>query len=216
MIGGAPASLAAMRLVIDMTVARQAPHAGTARYAREVLSAMTAAPPPGGQIFAVGGWPRLRSGERMRPLRRVANLGVDVGWLTTGALAAAARRRADAWFGPANLLPPTLPRPMIVTIHDVNFLTVPGSYDRGYTRYATRMFTLSARRAARVVTGSQAARNEVVARLEVDPRRVSVVHPGADVVPLGGIARDVRDPRHAPAPGLKRASSTPSSNSPSQ
>jgi alpha-1,3-rhamnosyl/mannosyltransferase len=100
--------------------------------------------------------------------------------LTTGALAAAARRRADAWFGPANLLPPTLPRPMIVTIHDVNFLTVPGSYDRGYTRYARRMFLLSARRAARVVTGSQSARDEVVARLDVDPRRVSVVHPGAD------------------------------------
>jgi glycosyltransferase involved in cell wall biosynthesis len=169
-----------MRLVIDMTVASQAPHAGTARYAREVLAAMSAIRPPGAQLLPVNGWKRLRSSDRLRPLRRVANLGVDLGWLTTGALAAAARHRADAWFGPANLLPPTLPRPMVVTIHDVNFLTVPGSYDDGYTRYATRMFVLSARRAARVVTGSQSARDEVVARLGVDPRRVSVVHPGAD------------------------------------
>jgi hypothetical protein len=148
-----------MRLVIDMTVASQAPHAGTARYAREVLSAMTAAPPPGAQIFPVGGWPRLRSGQRMRPLRRVANLGVDVGWLTTGALAAAARRRADAWFGPANLVPPTLPRPMIVTIHDVNFLTVPGSYDRGATRFARSMCGPGEPGPAIVVSGSLAARD---------------------------------------------------------
>jgi glycosyltransferase involved in cell wall biosynthesis len=169
-----------MRLVIDMTVARQAPHAGTARYAREVLAAMAAAPPRGAQLIPVSGWPRLQSSDRLRPLRRVANLGVDVGWLTTGALAAARRHRADAWFGPANLLPPALPRPMVVTIHDVNFLTMPGMYDRGYTRYATRAFRLSARRATRVVTGSHAARNEVVARLGVDPARVSVVYPGVD------------------------------------
>ncbi|HUP83069.1 MAG TPA: glycosyltransferase family 1 protein [Candidatus Limnocylindria bacterium] len=169
-----------MRLVIDMTVASQAPHGGTARYAREVLAAMTGAPPPGAQLIPLNGWPRWRSNQRLRPLRRVANLGLDVGWFTTGALAAAARHRADAWFGPANLLPPTLPRPMVVTIHDLNFLTLPGTYDRGYTRYATRAFRLSARRATRVVTGSQAAREDIVAKLDVDPGRVAVVHPGAD------------------------------------
>jgi glycosyltransferase involved in cell wall biosynthesis len=169
-----------MRLVIDMTVARQAPHAGTARYAREVLGAMRAAAPRDAQLIALNGWPRWRGSPRLRQLRRVANLGADVGWLTTGALAAAARHRADVWFGPANVVPPTLPRPMVVTMHDVNFLTVPGSYDRGYTRYATRTFQLSARRATRVVTGSRAARDELVARLGVDPERVSVVYPGAD------------------------------------
>ena len=169
-----------MRLVIDMTVAGQAPHGGTARYAREAQAAMGAAPPAGAQLIPVGGWSRWRSSSGLRPLRRVANLGVEVGWLTTGALAAAARHRADAWFGPANLLPPTLPRPMVVTIHDLNFLAVPGAYDRGYMRYATRAVRLSARRAARVVTGSHAARDQVVAHLEVDPGRVSVIYPGAD------------------------------------
>lgn len=169
-----------MRLVIDMSVVRHAPHAGTARYAREVMAAMAAAPPAGAQLVAVNGWPRWRAAERLRPLRRVANLGADVGWLTTGALAAAARHRADAWFGPANVLPPALPRPMVVTIHDLNFMTVPGTYDRGYASYAARAFRLSARRAARVVTGSKAARDEVVSRLGVDPGRISVVYPGVD------------------------------------
>ena len=169
-----------MRVAIDMTVVRQAPHAGTARYAREVLAAMTAAPPPGAQLVPVSGWPRWRANARLRPLQRVANLGIEAGWLAGGAMAAAARNRADAWFGPANVVPPALPRPMLVTIHDLNFLTLPGSYDRGYARYAARVFRLSARRATRVVTGSNASRDEVVARLDVDPRRVTVVYPGAD------------------------------------
>jgi glycosyltransferase involved in cell wall biosynthesis len=141
---------------------------------------MAAAAPVDARLIPVGGWPRWRPSERLRPLRRVANLGIDVGWLTAGALAAAARHRADAWFGPANVLPPTLPRPMLVTIHDLNFLTVPGTYDPGYARYATRAVRLAARRATRVVTVSNASRDQLVARLDVDPARVSVVHPGAD------------------------------------
>ena len=169
-----------MRVAIDMSVVRQAPYAGTARYAREVLAAMTAAPPPGAQLIPVSGWPRWRATARLRPLQRVANLAIDASWLAGGAMAAAARSHADAWFGPANVVPPALPRPMLVTIHDLNFLTLPGSYDRGYARYAARVFRLSARRATRVVTGSNASRDEVVARLDVDPRRVTVVYPGAD------------------------------------
>jgi glycosyltransferase involved in cell wall biosynthesis len=169
-----------MRLAIDMTVVRQAPFAGTARYAREVFGAMSAVFPPGAQIIPVSGWPRWRAPARLRPIQRVTNLGLDAGWLTGGAMAAAARHRVDAWFGPANLLPPALPRPMIVTIHDLNFLTVPGSYDSGYARYAARTFRLSARRASRVVTGSKASRTEVVDRFDLDPAKVSVVYPGAD------------------------------------
>jgi glycosyltransferase involved in cell wall biosynthesis len=169
-----------MRLVIDMTVARQAPHAGTARYARELLAAMSANPPTGATLMPVDGWPRWRPGKLPRPLRRVANLGVDVGWLTTGALAAAARRRADAWFGPANVVPAALPRPMVVTIHDLNFLAVPGTYDPGYARYATRAFRLSARRATRIVTVSNASRDVLAERLDVDPAKVTVIYPGAD------------------------------------
>ncbi|MEP7360053.1 MAG: glycosyltransferase family 1 protein [Chloroflexota bacterium] len=169
-----------MRLAIDMSVVRQAPYAGTARYAREVFAAMSAVPPAGSELIAVSGWPRWRARPRLRPLQRAANLGLDAAWLTGGAMATAARRRADAWFGPANVLPLTVPRPMVVTIHDLNFLTVPGAYDRGYARYAAGAFRLSARRATRVVTGSKSSRDEVVARFDLDPGRVSVVYPGAD------------------------------------
>src|SRR4051794_31249072 len=66
-----------MRLAIDLTVVRQAPFGGTARYAREVFGAMSAAPLPESQLIAVGGWPRWRTNARLRPLQRVANLGLD-------------------------------------------------------------------------------------------------------------------------------------------
>lgn len=169
-----------MRLAIDMTVVRQAPHAGTARYAREVLGAMSAGAPSGARLIPVSGWPRWRASARLRPVQRVTNLVIDATWLAGGALATAARHRADAWFGPANVLPPALPRPMVVTIHDLNFLTVPGAYDRGYTRYAARTFRLSARRATRVVANSKSTRDQVIKLFDLDPARVSVVYPGAD------------------------------------
>lgn len=181
-----------MRLVIDMSVVRQAPHAGTARYAREVMAAMSATLPHGAHLLPVSGWPRWRGAPRVRSVQRVANLGIEVGWLAGGALAVAARRRADGWFGPANLLPPALPRPMVVTIHDLNFLAVPGTYDRAYTRYAERAFRLSAQRATRIVTVSKASRDQVAALLGVDPGKVSVVYPGADhlatIAPAGSAA----------------------------
>jgi len=152
---------------------------------------MAAAQPPGAQLLPVSGWPRWRAASRARPVQRVANLGIEVGWLTAGALAAAARGRADAWFGPANVLPPTLPRPMLVTIHDLNVLTVPGAYDRGYVRYAERAFRSSAQRAARVVTVSNSSRDQVASLLGVDLGKVSVVYPGADH--LASVAPSDRD-----------------------
>jgi glycosyltransferase involved in cell wall biosynthesis len=185
-----------MRLAIDMTVVRQAPYAGTARYAREVSGAMAAASPAGAELIQVTGWPRWRASARLRPLQRVTNLAIEASWLTGGALAAATRHRADAWFGPANVVPPALPRPMVVTIHDLNFLTVPGSYDRGYARYAATTFRLSARRATRVVTGSKSARDHVVAQFDLDPARVSVVYPGADhLATVAPTPRDLGLPR---------------------
>ena len=92
-----------MRLAIDMTVLRQAPHAGTARYAREAFAAMAAAPPPGAVILPVSGWPRWRAAARLRPVQRLANLGLDAGWLAGGALAAAARTITVPMTAPVSL-----------------------------------------------------------------------------------------------------------------
>jgi len=79
---------------------------------------------------------------------------------------------------PANLTSGRTSVPQVVTIHDFNFLTQPGTYDRGYARYAQREFFLSARRATRVTAPSSHSRSEIVRHLGIDPTRIDVVYPG--------------------------------------
>jgi len=170
-----------VRLGFDASIERQAPHAGTARYARELYVHMAAGRPDGDELVRLEGWPRWRpTSGRARPFRRVVNLTTDIGWLTGGSIAAAAARSLNAWFGPANSVPWLLPRPTIVTIHDVNLLTVPETYDPGFVRYATTSMRIAARRAARVITSSEWSRDQIIGHLGLDPARVSTVYPGLD------------------------------------
>jgi len=107
-----------MRLAYDLSILRHPP-AGTARYATELLRAMRIIA-GSDEIDETMGWPR---GPRGGSVRRIWNLGSDLGGLTVGAVAVAARRRSDAWFSPANVLPLALPRPKIVSILDTNVVT---------------------------------------------------------------------------------------------
>lgn len=164
-----------MKLAYDLSILRHPP-AGTAVYARELLRAMVNAG-GGDRIIPTNGWPRVARGGL---LRRGANLAVDVGWLTLGSAAVAARNHVDAWYSPANVLPTSIRRPMIVTIHDVNFLAIDGHYDRAFALYAERAFRGSARRAAAVLTISEFSRGQLIERLGVPADRITVAYPGID------------------------------------
>src|SRR5674476_661805 len=136
-----------MRLGFDLSILRY-PYAGTARYAEELLAAMTAVCRPADVVITAPGWRRLRRGHRVL---RVVNLASDLAWTTVGVPAIALLRDVDVWYSPANIVPPLNACPSIVTIHDVNFLLNPGAYDRGYARYAEVLFLMSARRATHVI-----------------------------------------------------------------
>lgn len=167
-----------MRLGFDLSILRH-PYSGTARYAEELVAAMTSVCRPDDEVITARGWRRLRRGHRVL---RVVNLASDLAWTTVGAPATALRRDVDVWYSPANIVPPFLGCPSVVTIHDVNFLLHPDAYDRGYARYAERMFRMSARRAAHVITDSEFSRGYLVQRFGVSGDRVSVVYPGLDHV----------------------------------
>src|SRR5438067_8190621 len=128
-------------------------------------------------LVAARGWPRGSRGGRFR---RYANFGADLGWLTIGSLAFAVRRGIDLWYSPANVLPLAIPRPMVVTVHDVNFLTIDGYHDRTFTRYANLAYRMATRRAAAVLTVSEYARRQLIERLGVPPDRIVVAYPGID------------------------------------
>ncbi len=165
-----------MRLGFDLSILRH-PYGGTARYAEELLAAMTATCRPDDALTIHRGWRRLRRGHW---LLRYANLASDMAWTTTGVPAIALHQHLDTWYSPSNIIPPVLHRPAIVTIHDVNFLLQPDAYDRGYARYAEAMFRMSARRAARVITDSDFSRDQLIDAFGVPRDRVVVVYPGLD------------------------------------
>ena len=163
-----------MRLAYDLSVLRHPP-AGTSRYATQLLAALRTARPDE-DIDEARGWPRRsRAGGGWRAV----NLASDIGWLTIGANAHAARRRSDVWFSPANVLPLALPRPMVVTIHDANVLSDTG-YDRAYATYARLIHARSGRRARSVIADSEHARTHLIDAYGLDPERVVVAYPGVD------------------------------------
>lgn len=165
-----------MRLGYDLSILRH-PYGGTARYAVELLNAMESFRSPGDDIAVDRGWPRGGRGHR---IRRYVNLGSDLGWLAIGIPMTVFRRGIDVWYSPSSIISPTLSRPAIVTIHDVNFLLQPDAYDRGYARYAEIMYRRSASRAWHVVTDSEFSRSQIISAFGIEPRRISVLYPGLD------------------------------------
>jgi glycosyltransferase involved in cell wall biosynthesis len=165
-----------MRLGFDLSIMRHQ-YAGTARYAEELLAAMTAVRRSTDEVIPAPGWPRLRRGHHVL---RVVNLASDLAWTIVGAPRVVFSRQLDVWYSPANIIPPVLHRPSIVTIHDVNFLLYPEAYDAGYARYAEVMIRMSAHRAAHVITDSEFSRDHLIQAFGLSGDRVSVVYPGLD------------------------------------
>ena len=85
---------------------------------------------------------------------------------------------ADVLFAPAYTAPLRCPVPVVLTVHDVSFVSHPEwfSWREGLRRRVlTRM---SARRAARVLTQSDFSKREAVKHLGLDQSRVDVIYLG--------------------------------------
>jgi glycosyltransferase involved in cell wall biosynthesis len=105
---------------------------------------------------------------------------------------AAARRGVEVLHSPANFAPFGGPFARVVTLHDLIFRRLPESVPR-LQRWGTEaLVPRAARRADRVITVSQASRDDILAELGVAADRVDVVPNG--LVPLGrgnaGAARE--------------------------
>lgn len=166
--------------------------AGVSRYIAELLRAFAAvdAAGAGGPAhdyvayagperppadFAPGGGVRWRH-SRLRTARPPARIA----WEQAAGPLAAARDRLDLFHGPVNVLPLLLPCPGVVTVHDLAFLAYPEAYHPAKRRYLKLATALSVRRAARVIAVSAATRDELVRRLGVPERKVTVVHNAVD------------------------------------
>lgn len=68
----------------------------------------------------------------------------------------------------------------VVTLHDVTFMTTP-TFGRMTTWGMSTLVRVAARRADGLITGTAAAREEICAKLGVDPDRFTVVHHGHEL-----------------------------------
>jgi len=90
------------------------------------------------------------------------------------------RLKADVAFVPYWAAPLWSPCPVVVTIHDLIPRLLPlyrgGPLQRAYTALVSH----TARRAAAVLTDSEAAKRDIVAHLHIPPERVRAIHLAAD------------------------------------
>jgi glycosyltransferase involved in cell wall biosynthesis len=165
-----------MRVGVDLSILRHPP-SGTSRYATEVLAALPAALGDGWEVVGFGGFPRARW---RNVIRRPINLAGDLAWWTLGSSVRAAVGRIDAWYSPSNILPLGLPRPKVVTVHDMNLFEPRGGYDRGYVMVAAPLLRRSVLAARGVLTDSEFARSAIADRLGIESAEVVVAYPGID------------------------------------
>jgi glycosyltransferase involved in cell wall biosynthesis len=115
-----------------------------------------------------------------RPWNPLLVLGAEWGAIA----AAAARRRLHVVHGLANVTPVLQPRAAtVVTLHDLIWLSYPGTMSRRATLSRRLVAIPSARRADRVIAVSAAARADISARLGIEPGRIDVVHHGLGASP---------------------------------
>lgn len=105
------------------------------------------------------------------------------------------RFRADLCHIPLNSIPYWMPRPYIVTIHDMSSLLFPSSGDLRGALHEER-YRRGALRAARVITVSNSTRRDLEAVVRIPPERVRTIYSAPDPI-FTGLRED--DPAHLQA-----------------
>ena len=105
---------------------------------------------------------------------------------------AAARERVEVLHSPANFAPLHGPFARVVTLHDIIFRRLPGTVSTPLRWGTEATVPPAARRAHRVITGSDAAREDIVAELKLRRELIDVIPHGiaaAPDVPAAAVAR---------------------------
>jgi glycosyltransferase involved in cell wall biosynthesis len=129
-----------------------------------------------------------RFGTRPTPIdrdNRAVRIALEHSWL------AAVTRDADLVHHGGGTTPLVGRRPIVLTIHDLQYLSHPDYFSAGRRRYLDAMMPRSVRRAAVVATPSEYVRRTVIDQLHADPDRVLVVPhgiPEVDVPDAAAIA----------------------------
>lgn len=101
-------------------------------------------------------------------------------WLTVGARQRLVKMRASLLHCPAFITPWRSPVPVVITMHDAAARRFAGDYPLDWRLYNRYFLPRLARRAARVITGTEASRDELICYYGVSPERIVVTPYGID------------------------------------
>lgn len=172
------------RVALDTTVAAL-DLAGTGNHIRSLAESLT--PILGDRLACIRSrFAAPHAGPRTA-VQMARTLVRDLWWHQGGVERAARRAEADLLHLPAMLGPLHGRLPTVVTIHDLYVLRAPRGFRPWFRNYARVVVPRLARRAARVITDSEATRTDVVDLLGVPGERVTVVPCGVrHPAPEGG------------------------------
>ena len=166
------------------------PHSGTAVYLRNLVSHLpTAAPDLDFRLSVRWARDRLASvpSDRLTTPLAVLNRGQGPGarldkllWEMGAWPVAAAMRGAKVLHSPYLAAPLAASAPVVVTVHDVIPLVLPGYHRSRQSAVYSRFMAWTARRAAAIITVSEHTKREIVRLFAVPEARVTVTLEAAD------------------------------------
>jgi len=160
-----------MRILIDTTYARRAPHSGTAVYVERLVQALGP--------DAVPVWNHRRGGRGGGGLASARNLLADRYWEEVELPRLAREHRAEVIHHP---LPALTRRPrgarVVITVHDLAFERLPEMFDARFRRYAQRSHRAAGRLADTLVCVSETTARDVRELWGVPAERIVVARHG--------------------------------------
>ena len=182
----------APRVLVDAT-AVPADRGGVGRYVDGLLSALGAADAD----FAIAC--QRADAERFARMvphativpgpAAIAHRPARLAWEQTGLPLVAQQVGADVLHSPHYTMPLRAGRPVVVTIHDVTFFTVPDVHTTIKGPFFRSAIKTALHRASRCIVPSKATRDELVRVLAADSTRIDVAYHGVD-----------RETFHVPSP----------------
>lgn len=164
-----------MRVLIDATYARRAPHSGTAVYIERLASALEELPGVSAELVA----DTRRRAPAGGGTASAANALEDMRWTQYELPRRARAARADVLHHPLPALAHvrrTLPQ--VITVHDLAFELLPGHFSPAFRRYARLAHRAAARGASAVVCVSEATARDVQSRWGVPSERIVIARHG--------------------------------------
>jgi len=159
-----------MRVLLDTTYARRAPHSGTAIYLRQLQRALAEL----GALDVSAASNQRRGAPAGGGLGSVRNLLIDAWWSWIALPGVARANRADLIHHPLPARAPMARVPQVVTVHDLAFERVPGEFDSRFRAYARRTHRAAARAASVVICISETTAADVRSLWGVPVERIVV------------------------------------------